>query len=251
MKRILLGAVLLVALQASAAGLTGSAAAEKMRQARFSAGFEARMNVLVTLPNGAHPAPLKLSIIGQMSQERQRVLVRAISPAAVKDHYVVAERVTGRPMQAWAYDVKLALMAIAPTDGLFGTGLVTWDLFTPWWSWRRQELLGAGKVNGHDCEQIRSLADEPDSRVQSVESCINSTTGVSYRTRLYDGQHALLRETRVEALVRKENGGQAAKKSRIKDGSGKTTDIEVYAGDEEYQVTAETFAVLDRLSADK
>ncbi len=250
-RMLVLAGLMLVACQVDAAGLNGAEAAEKMRQARLSDGFEARMDVLVTLPDGAHPAPLKLSVIGQMTRERQRVLVRGIAPASVKDRYIVAERVTGGSVRAWRYDAKLKPQAVSPMEGIFGSSLAVWDFFTPWWGWHKQEMLGAGKVRGHDCDKIRSQADQPADKVQYVESCIDSKTGVAFETRQYDARHVLQRESSVVALIRKESGGQAAKKSRVKDGSGKVSAIDVYAGDEEYQVTAETFAVLDRLSADQ
>jgi hypothetical protein len=235
---------------AADAPVSGAALAETMRQARYSEGFEARLNVLVTKANGAHPAPFKLAVIGQMSAGRQRLLLRGIAPETVRDRFVAAQRGSDGKIRVVSYRAAKQPEEIDPQDKLFDSGLSAWDMFTPWWDWPKQFLQGKDRVGGRECEKIQSSTDEQDSAVREVESCVDKQAGISLRTRLFDAHHVLLRTTSVSSVMRKDNGAQAAKKIAITDAGKIRTDIEVYAGDEEYQVTAETFSALDRLSQD-
>lgn len=221
------------------------ALAGMMKQAKYSEGFEARLNVLVTMKNGAHPAPLRLAVVGQASADRQRLSIRALSPEAARKRAYVAER--GR-------DGRIRMLEHAaneytefdPLAKMFGAGVVAWDMFSPWWDWPSQSLQGVERIKDRECEKIRSVTDDKNSVVQEVESCVDRQAKLSLRTRLYDGKHALIRTTSVERVMRKgQSGALGAKVLTITDASQARTDLEVYAGDEEYLVSEETFAGLN------
>ncbi len=227
------------------ATVSANAVAEAMRQARFSNGFEARLNVLVTKANGAHPAPFKLAVIGQISADRQRLVIRGISPEPVRNRSYAVERdsdgrIRGVDSEQAGFDVYARM---------FDSGLVVWDMLSPWWGWSKQFLEGTEQIDGHDCLKLRSVADDEKSVVREVESCVDQQAKLSLRTRLFDSRHVLLRTTSVEKVMRKREGGaRAAKKLVIRDASKMLTHIEVYAGDEQYEIAADTFAALDKLT---
>jgi hypothetical protein len=229
-----------------AADISAAAVADTMKQAKYSPGFEARLNVFVTQANGAHPEPFKVAVIGQMSADNQRLLVRGISPDAVRGRYVAAGRGSDGHINAVAYRTADKYAAVDPNARLFNSGLVAWDMFTPWWSWSQQTLGGTDQINGRECRKIRSATDDASGSVREVESCVDLTAKLSLRTRLYDNRHALLRTTTVAAVMHKGDGGRLiAKKLVITDASHTRTEVEVYAGDDQYEISAETFAVLD------
>lgn len=237
---------------AYAADTSASAVAETMKQAKYSQGFEARLNVFVTLANGAHPEPFKVAVIGQMSTDQQRLLLRGISPDAVHGHYIAAGRGSDGRIKAVSYRSAGEYAAVDPNARLFNSGLVTWDMFGSWWSWPQQSLSGTDRVNGRACSKIRSATDDTASAIREVESCVDLAAKLSLRTRLYDSRHALLRTTTVAAVMRKGEGGRlVAKKLVITEANRTRTDIEVYAGDDQYEITAETFAALDHQTQDE
>ncbi len=218
-----------------------------MRQAQYSQGFEARMNVFVTKANGAHPAPLKIAVVGQFSAERQRLLVRAIAPEVLREASFAIAKPANGASKAVKYRSGSEVVAADPQARLFDTGLVAWDMLNPWWAWAGQSLEGKDRVGERECQKIRSRTDEQDSPVREVESCVDVQAGLALRTRLFDGGHNLLRTITVEKVLRKGVGsGSLAKKLNITGPAKLRTDIEVYAGDEEYLISDETFAALDR-----
>lgn len=247
MLRVVLAVLLLCASAGYAADATApaNALAESMRQARFSNGFEARLNVFVTKANGAHPAPLKLAVIGQISADRQRLSVRGISPESVRNRSYSVERgsdgrIKGVDSDHAGFDVSARM---------FDSGLVAWDMLSPWWGWSKQFLEGKEQINGRDCLKLRSVADDEKSAIREVESCVDQQAKLSLRTRLYDSRHVLIRTTTVEKVMRKgDAGAMSAKKLAIRDAGKMLTNIEVYAGDEQYEITAGTFAALDKLT---
>lgn len=248
----ILACLLVSANAAYAADTSASAVAETMKQAKYSPGFEARLNVFVTKPNGAHPEPFKVAVIGQMSADKQRLLVRGISPDTVRERFVIAERGNDGRIKAVGYRNGAEHAAVNPASGIFNSGLVAWDMFTPWWNWPQQTLEGRDQVNGRECSKIRSATEDASSAIREVESCVDLTAKLALRTRLYDGRHTLLRTTTVTAVMRKGDSGRlVAKKLFITDASRTRTDVEVYAGDDQYEISAETFAVLDHLNLDE
>ena len=228
--------------------VSASAIAEMMKQAKYSEGFEARLNVLVTKTNGAHPAPFKLAVIGQFSANRQRLVIRGISPEAVRNHFYAAERDSTAKIKAMESLSQSAndYVELDPYAKMFNSGLAAWDMLGPWWSWPAQTLEGTERINGRECTKIRSIAEDKNSVVQEVESCVDQQAKLSLKTRMYDGAHVLLRTTVAAQFAHKGNSGaMIAKKLNITDASNMLTNIEVYAGDEQYEVSAETFAMLD------
>lgn len=239
---------------AADAPVSAGTLAEMMQRARNSDGFEARLNVFVTKANGAHPAPLKLAVVGQFTTDRQRLLIRGIAPESVRNRFYAAERGHDGRIRAVTYgDKNTSQVAAAdPFGALFDSGLVLADMFTPWWSWPRQSLEGSARINGRECTKVHSAGEEKTGDIRLVESCIDPQAKLSLRTRLFDNRHALLRTTSVESAMRKEGGNALlAKKLVITDAARMRTDIEVYAGDEQYEISAETFAVLDHLIRDE
>lgn len=230
------------------APVSASALAELMKQAMHSEGFEARLSIFITKANGAHPPPFKLAVIGQFVAGKQRLLIRGISPESVHDRFIAAERGSDGLIRARAYRGQAASepVELDPFSKIFDSGLTVWDMFGLWWSWPKQSLEGIERINGRECTRIRSITDDKSIAVREVESCVDQQAKISLRTKLFDSKHALIRATSVEKVVRKrKGGGMAAKKLSITDAGGVLTDVEVYAGDEQYEISADTFSALD------
>lgn len=229
--------------------VSASTLAELMRQAMHSEGFEARLSVFMTKANGAHPPPFKLAVVGQFVADKQRLLIRGVSPESVHDRFIAAERGSDGRLRVLEYRGQTASEHVEsdPLSKIFDSGLVVWDMFCPWWGWPKQSLEGIERINGRECTKIRSVSDDKSIAVREVESCVDQQAKISLRTRLFDSKHALIRATSVERLVRKRiGGGMAAKKLTIKEASGVLTEIEVYAGDEQYEISDDTFSALDQ-----
>jgi hypothetical protein len=219
-----------------------------MRQANNSEGFEARMNVLVTKANGSHPLPIKVAVIGQFLENKQRLLIRGISPDAVRKVFFATERNRDNKFTLLEY-VNESVIDQAERDPfakIFNTGMVPWDMFSPWWDWGRQELQGSKKINGHDCTLIHSWTDEKSSVIREVESCVDIRAKLSLWTSIFGGDHELLRTYEVIQWVHKGNGKEMmAKKLRITDVDKTITELEVYAGDEEFYISEKIFSMFD------
>ena len=241
---LLLGAF---ALPAYAAEPTAATLVETMKQARLSEGFEARMEVATILPNGHRAMPFKLSVVGQIGAERQRLRVRGISPDKVRGRFVAAERNADERIRTIAYDEQLprSIEKADPAARLFDSGLVLWDMFGAWWSWPQQAIEGSDRIDGRTCTLVRSRTDDGTSPVREVLSCVNGDGKLSLRTQLFDRRHRLLRTIVVKQTMRKESGALAAKKLAITEADRTVTEIEVYSGDEHYLVNANTYAPLD------
>lgn len=247
-------AVLLCVLSSAGAGYAADAAsakavAESMRKARLSEGFEARLNVFVTRASGAHPAPLKLAVIGQIFADRQRLVIRGISPEAARNRSYAVERGSDGRIRGVESRAAGEQNEFDPHARMFDSGLVAWDMLSPWWGWPKQILEGTEQIDGRDCLNLRSVTDDEKSPISEVESCVDIQAKISLRMRLYDKRHVLIRTTLVKQVIRKgDSGAVAAKKLAIRDAAKMLTDIEVYAGDEQYEITADTFAALDKLT---
>lgn len=256
MRGAILACLLLSTVSAYAAGseapVSAGALARAMQQAKYSDGFEARLSIFVTKANGSHPAPIKLSVVGQLSADKQRLLIRGISPASVHDHFYAAEWNTDGHIRAVEYrHAQNKYTGLDPLSRMFDSSLVIWDMFSPWWSWPRQILEGVERVDGRECTVIRSVIDANNLAINEVESCVDQRAKLSLRTRLFGKHHALLRTTTVEKAMHKGGGDlMTAKKMTIADASHASTAIEIYAGDEQYEITGGTFAALDLLRPD-
>jgi hypothetical protein len=226
----------------SAAGL-----ADSMRQAKLSDGFEARMNIVTVDPGGRRGQTIKVAVIGQFGTDRQRLMIRGISPNSVRNRFLVAERIADGPIRAIEYRERVT-DGVAETDpqkNQFDAGLVMWDMFSPWWSWPKQTLGGTERMAGRDCRIVRSRDETGISPVREVVSCVDKGAGLSLRTQLFDSRRTLLRTISVERTIRRESGLLAAKKLTVAAADNTVTEIEVYGGDEHYAISAETFAPLD------
>jgi hypothetical protein len=223
------------------------ALAQSMRQARFSDGFEVRMNLSTVQPDGRRSPPLKLAVIGQLSTERERLLFRGISPDKVRNRFFAAEKRANSEIRSIAYGehVSGSLVEATPFTKVFDSDLVIWDMFAPWWHWPKQSLGGTEQIAGHDCTIVRSQSDAGISPIREVISCVDENARLSLRTQLFDGQHALVRTISVEQTMRKESGVMAAKRMSIKGVDNSITEVEVYSGDEHYRITADTFSSFD------
>ena len=223
-----------------------AAFAEAMKQVRRSDGFEARMNVSVFKADGQHLTTFKFAVIGQIGKDKQRVLIRGITPETVRARYIAAERGADGRIRAIGYTntADAGTTRFDPGSGLFGSGVVLWDMFAPWWNWPRQEWVESRMSGTQGCSAIRSQSDG-NAPVREVVSCIDRAGKLSLNTQLYGRQHKLLRSIAVERTMRKESGALAAKKLTITEADGTVTEVEVYSGDENYLVTADTFAALD------
>jgi len=221
-----------------------SAQVDAMRAARDSDGFE--MRIAMKMQSAAGEAePIRISLIGQSSQERARLIVRVLSPAAMRDRSIISERV-GDHVQSTAFTMEAApaSTSVDPTAGLFSTGLVAWDLLAPWWNWPEQVDEGPQTVDGHACTQVRSRPDrEAASTVREVLSCVDARNGLAWRTALFDGHHRLLRSIEVTRSIRTQAGLSAVRSASVTDAQGNVTRIDVYSGDEHYQILPKTFSL--------
>lgn len=240
--------ILLLAFFAAApaycAGTDANELAAAMRQARLSGGFEARMSVFVTQANGRRTAPFKVAVIGQFSGDRQRLVIRGISPEQVRGRFAAAERTADGRIRAVSYGEGSKIAGINPFARLFDSGMTIWDMFGAWWSWPDQKTGENKQAAGRACTLVRS-GGAAASPVAEVESCVDREAKLSLRTQLFDRRHTLLRTLSVERTMRKESGALGAKKLLITEAGGTLTEIEVYGGDEQYLITDETFATLD------
>ena len=249
---LLLAALVRPSYSAEPAVITSSEAlAESMRKARFSDGFEVRMNVSKVQPDGHRFPPLKLAVIGQISIERERLLFRGISPDKVRNRFFAAEKRATGDIRSIAYDEHISgsLVEAAPFTKVFDTDLVIWDMFAPWWSWPKQSVGGTEQIAGHDCTIVRSQSDAGISPIREVISCVDESERLSLRTQLFDGHHTLVRTISVEQTMRKESGVSAATRMSITGIDKSITEVEVYSGDEHYRITVDTFSAFDSRSA--
>ena len=239
--------LLLCAFAQPGLGADVDALVETMKQVRLSDGFEARMQVATVAANGRRTMPFKLSVVGQVGKDRQRLRIRGISPDKVSGRYVAAERNADGRIRAIQYN-EAASGSIEKANlaaRLFDSGLVLWDMFGPWWSWPQQSIEGTDRIDGRACTLVRSRTDDDASPVREVLSCISGDAKLSLRTQLYDRRHALLRTIAVKRTMRKESGALAAKKLTVTEADRTVTEVEVYSGDEHYLVNADTFTPLD------
>lgn len=234
-------------LPANAAESSAAALVETMKQARLSDGFEARMEVAAIAPNGRRAMPFKLSVVGQVGKDRQRLRVRGISPDRVRGRYISAERNAAGRIEAIRYGdpVSGGIEKTDPATRLFDSGLVLWDMFGAWWNWPQQSIEGTDRIDGRTCTLVRSRTDDGASAVREVVSCVSGEGRLSLRTQLYDRRHALLRTISVKQTMRKESGALAAKRLSITEADRTVTEVEVYSGDEHYLVSPDTFAPPD------
>jgi hypothetical protein len=224
---------------------------DTVRQARLAQGFEARMSLAVIQPDGTRALPVRLAVIGQVGTDRQRLLIRGIAPDTVRQRWVMAERMADGRIQAFEYESgQSGETAIDPQQRLYHSGLVVWDLFAPWWSWPGQTLGAPRQVAGRECRQLRSVPDAAAGGVAEVLSCVNETARLALSTELFDRRHRPLRTLTVKQMVRKESGAMTAKKLIVTEADRTVTEIEVYAGDEHYEIAPDTFARLDARAAD-
>ncbi|HEX5338301.1 MAG TPA: outer membrane lipoprotein-sorting protein [Gallionella sp.] len=247
-KPALTAALLLLAAFAApahAADSSASALAATMRAARISEGFEARMNVATIKPDGRRLMPFKVAVIGQIGADRQRLLLRGIALDKPHSRSFAAERSADSAIRAIAYEQNSGITEADSLAPLFDSGLAIWDMFAPWWSWPRQELGGTDHVGGRECSVVKSFSGSANSAIREVASCVDTDAKISLRTQLFDRRHALVRTITASRLMRKDSGAMAAKKLSITEADNTLTEVEVYSGDEQYQITADTFAMLD------
>lgn len=235
----------------------GAALAAAMRAARQSDGFELRMTVAVTDAQGQAAAPVRLSVIGQFAAERDRLLVRVLSTDASQRQTLAVERSADGRIRAIAYGDRAGdgIRVADAQAGLLHSGLVLWDMLTPWWSWPRQQSGRAQDAGGHACTLVRSRPAARAARagadtIGEVDSCLDAAAGLALKTEIFDSRHALLRAITVDKSLRNGAGGLFAKRMTIRGADGSVTVVEVYGGDEHYGIGQDTFAALDAGRAD-
>lgn len=236
------------ALPAHGAEPSAAALAETMQKARLSEGFEARMNVAAIKPDGRRAMPLKIAVIGQIGKDRERLLIRGISPDTVRNLRFAAEKTADGRIRAIEYGEQGSgsVVEASPFARLFDSGLAIWDMFGPWWNWPKQELGGTDRIAGRECTLVRSQTDAVNSPIREVVSCVDRDARLSLRTQLFDRRHALIRTISVGQTTRLGSGATAAKKLSVTEADKAVTEIEVYSGDEEYLIGADTFIKLDQ-----
>jgi len=243
---ILLALLACPALTADAAETASTAAlAASMKEAQRSSGFEARMSVSTAVAGVPHT--LKIAVVGQFTDERERLLIRGISPPEIRNRYVAAERSADGRITAIAYGENFAAdhAEADPFAKLFGSELVLWDMFGAWWDWPRQTQGDLEASGGRDCIPVRSVSDAATAPIREVQSCVDPGGRLALKTQLYGSRHMLLRTISVEKTMRKDSGLKAAKRLTVAGVGASVSEIEVYSGDEHYAVPADTFARLE------
>lgn len=216
--------------------------AEAMRAARESDGFELR--VTLQGPGATAPDALRIALIGQSREGRERLLARGIAPAGIRGHAIVCER-SADPGDdpSCVQDASADTRHADPMAGIFGSALVAWDLMAPWWDWPVQIDEGPMAIAGHACTQVRSRPERrPVSGVSEALSCVDARNAMAWKTTLFDSHHRVLRSIEVRRDIRTQAGHSTARSAAITDADGTVTLVDVYAGDEHYQVRPDTFA---------
>jgi hypothetical protein len=165
----------------------------------------------------------------------------------VRDRFVAAERDASGRVRALQYVKPLAdgVAEADPYARLFGSELVVWDMLSPWWDWPQQSAAGTGAGAGRDCSVVRSQASVPTAHVREVLSCVDTALGLALKTELLDARRAPVRATAVEQVLRNVSGVAFVKRMTITSADKSATEVEIYAGDENYAIAADTFAALD------
>jgi len=226
---------------------SAAALAKSVRQVRFSDGFEVRLSLTVIDADGHRAAPIKLAVVGQFGVDKARLVVRGISPDAVRDRFVAAERDPSGRLRVLQYARPLAdgVAEADPLARLFGSDLVVWDMLSPWWDWPQQSAAGTGAAAGRDCAVVRSQANLLAAQVREVVSCVDAALGLALKTELLDARRAPVRTMAVEQVLRNVSGVAFVKRMTITSADKSATEVEIYAGDENYAIAADTFAALD------
>ncbi len=227
---------------------SASALVESMRAARESDGFE--MRVSLQRSGAAAGDVVKIALIGQFHDGRERLLVRGIAPADIRGHSIVSERFGDR-IESTSYEQASTPGASRadPSAGVFGSAMIVWDLMAPWWDWPVQIDEGPRTISGHACTQVRSRSDHrrEGSTVTEAISCVDAPNGLAWRTTLLDSHHHVLRSIEVTRVLRTQAGRSAARSASITDADGTVTLVEVYGGDEHYEIRPDTFETPARL----
>jgi hypothetical protein len=217
-----------------------------MKAARSSDGFEVRLMVTTTSADHPREELVKFAVVGKFGAQQQHLLIRGISPERIRDHFIVAEHTAEAGVRASTYgpEPSSPRRQASPEAPVFDTRLIVWDMFAPWWNWPGAVVVGVDKVYGRDCVLVRSRAAEPagEAAVREVLSCVDKDAGVALRTQLFDERHGLLRSVVVTQLLRKQSGLSTAKKTRILASDEASSELEVYSGDEHYNIAADTFS---------
>jgi len=236
---LLLCGVLASAVGEPVAATSASALVESMRAARQSDGFEMRV---MLQPSGGGDA-VRIALIGQFRDGRERLLVRGIAPAYIRGRSVVSERFGDR-VESTSYDPGSSAGASRadPLAPLFGSALNAWDLMAPWWQWPVQVDDGPRTISGHACTQVRSRPDRREaSAVAEAISCVDAPNGLVWKTTLLDSRHRVLRSIEVTRVLRTQAGRSTARSASITDADGAVTRFDVYGGDEHYEIRPDTF----------
>jgi len=222
-----------------------STLAESMKEATRSNGFEARMSISTS--GTGESKSLKIAVVGQFLGDRERLLVRGISPKEIRNRFFAAERSADGRIRAIEYGENSAHMAteVDPFAGLFGSEMVLWDMFGIWWDWPKQSLGETERIAGRDCTPLHSQSNIATVPIREVVSCVDQDGRLSLKTQLFDGRHLLLRTIFVGRTMRRDSGTKAAKRLRITGQGGAVSEIDVYDGDEHYSISPETFAALE------
>lgn len=221
-----------------------TALAAKIMRGRLSDGFQARMQVAVTDSDKRIHPPFRIAVIGERKPGHQRLLVRGISPAKVRNRLFTAEAESDQLTTMTSVDGG-NLSPVDPSTRLFDSGMVLWDLMTPWWRWPEQKIIGNSEVDGRECTLIRSRNGSRKAPVAEVISCVEQENLLPWRTELYGSDHKLLRIITVKRAIRTESGILAAKAMAIDLPGISSSDVQVYSGDEHYLITPATFALIE------
>ena len=222
--------------------------AHDVLEARYSKGFEIRFQVSSVQPEEGRGPGAKIAAIGEMSVDGGRLLTRRIAGELATSHSLVARSDAQGRVTAVRFSAEPG-GRVAETDALSAqpySGLFLWDMLAPWLRWADQKLTGKDQIDGHPCTLIISRAQSRDFPIQSVTSCVDVKNLLTLRTVLRDSSGNVIRRIDIEQTMRQSSGRLTAKKMRITRPDRPALEVEIYAGDEHYDIDKDTFSALDR-----
>lgn len=227
--------------------LSGDDIAKNLRENQYSAGFQARFNVLHRTQKGVVSAPMQLILIGQVNAQQRRFLLRRVSSNTLNSTQILIEQTENTLPKILQLDATNATPSTLPAHvPLLESALQAIDLLSPWWSW--QQSLGASAIiQGKKCQILHSVNPSKQQNLpyQRAESCIDLQQNLALRIQIFNANNIEVRRFEVLKSWPKSSGnGYFAKKFRLTTPTREVTEFEIYSGDEEYQINDQTFAAL-------
>ncbi len=204
--------------------------AAEVDEALRASGY--RLRAVVSREGETPQASLKITLLGQREEGRQRLMVQAVAPDAVRGQAVLMEIGAGGVLRTTGRDAKggRGMRPANPFDPVFGSDLVPWDFLSLWWRWPHQDKVRAETVMDYECEVIESSGSG--GPVVRVRSWVAAALRIPLRVEFYAADGTRLRTMRVLRLARRTNGGTAARVVSLEAAGKPASRFEVYNGEE-------------------